>query len=69
MLTKADLVADDDLAECRQRIADASGSVPLAISAPTGAGLEPLLDACLGLLDVRQEDAAAEPDPRWAPIP
>ena len=67
--TKADLIADDDVAECRQRIARESGSETMAISAATGAGLEPLLDACLELLDGWQEDIAAEPDPRWAPIP
>ena len=72
VLTKADLVADDDLAECRQRVARQSGNETMAISAATGAGLEPLLDACLGLLDQGREDAdakASERDPRWAPIP
>ncbi|HSG94654.1 MAG TPA: GTPase ObgE, partial [Afifellaceae bacterium] len=68
VLTKADLVADADLAERQLLIAKASGSETLAISAPTGAGLEALLDACLGLLDEEQEAAAAEPDPRWVPI-
>ena len=72
VLTKADLIADDILAEHRQRIAAQSGSETLAISAPTGAGLEALLDTCLGLLDQRREEEIAkanEPDPRWAPIP
>jgi len=69
VLTKADLVADADLAERQLLIAKASGSETQAISAPTGAGLEALLDACLGLLDDSQDDAAAEPDPRWAPVP
>ncbi len=72
VLTKTDLVADGDLAECRQRIAGDSGGEIVSISAATGAGLEPLLDACLGLLDADREAVAAKsdgPDPRWAPIP
>lgn len=69
VLTKTDLVGDGDIAACRQRIATQSGSRVMAISAATGSGLEQLLDACLGLLDEVQTDAAAKPDPRWAPIP
>ena len=69
VLTKADLVSKRDLAECRQCIARQSGSETMAISAPTGAGLEPLLNACLALLDEDQTASVTEPDPRWAPIP
>lgn len=72
VLTKADLISEADLAELLQRVVKASGGQTLAISVPTGAGLEPLLDVCLGLLDAQRQAAAAmsdEPDPRWAPIP
>jgi GTP-binding protein len=59
-LSRADIAGDDQLRSAKAATTEASGRTPLVISAATGQGIEALLDACLAMLD-RKEDEAPGP--------
>ena len=68
-LSRADLVAAKDLAKLATKLAKAAGHEPFVISAATGDGVEPLLDAILdtlGEVAVAEEELAPESD--WSPL-
>jgi GTP-binding protein len=69
-LTKADLVESDRLAEVTEEVAAAADHSPMAVSAPIGEGVEPLLDALIERLGPERE--AAEVDDgagkTWSPL-
>ena len=68
-LSRADLVDAKDLAKLSKKLAKAAGIEPLVVSAATGDGLEPLLDAILDRLGVEKEaEEAALPEREWSPL-
>jgi GTP-binding protein len=69
-LSRADLVEPKELAKLAKKLAKAAGTKPFVISAATGDGLEPLLDALLDRLgeeaEVEKEEAIPAKD--WSPL-
>ena len=70
-LSRADLVEDKPLAKVKKAVDKASGSDAIAISAPTGMGIEALLDAIVERLgnvpEQQTSDALADERP-WSPL-
>jgi GTP-binding protein len=68
-LSRADLVDPKDLAKLAKKIANAAGNPPMIVSAATGDGLEPLLDAILDRLgEQKAEEEEAIPESPWSPL-
>jgi GTP-binding protein len=69
-LTKADLVESDRLAEVTEEVAAAADHSPMAVSAPIGEGVEPLLDALIERLGPEREAAEVDDGARktWSPL-
>jgi len=69
-LSRSDLVDAKQLAKVRNALEKASGATAIPISAPTGAGIEALLDAIVGKLGSDEaQPAEAEADERpWSPL-
>jgi GTP-binding protein len=70
-LSRTDLVEPKLLAKIARKIAKASGSTPHIISAATGDGVEPLIEALFELIgDAAIAAAEAEPEPAipWSPL-
>jgi GTP-binding protein len=69
-LSRADLVESKMVEKLRKKLAKASGSEPLVVSAATGDGIEPLLDALFALIgEVAVTEAEeAEPVSDWSPV-
>ncbi|MBA3667408.1 MAG: GTPase ObgE [Sphingomonas sp.] len=68
-LSRADLVEAKELARLAKKLAKAAGGDPMVVSAATGDGVDPLLDALLARLGVEhaEEEALAEDKP-WSPL-
>ncbi len=68
-LSRADLVEAKTLAKIRKALAKVSGREPMVVSAATGDGLEPLLDAIVDQLgtEARQVEEAATAK-AWSPL-
>ncbi|MEO7504699.1 MAG: GTPase ObgE [Sphingomicrobium sp.] len=68
-LSRADLVDAKDLAKLAKKLAKAAGHDPFVISAATGDGIDPLLDAILDALgDVAEAEVESEPASDWSPL-
>ncbi|MYZ49157.1 GTPase ObgE [Propylenella binzhouense] len=67
VLSKADIADAEAIAAAKRSLRAEAGRMPLVASAATGQGIEAALDACLGLLDNRDEDEGAEGSGRWEP--
>ena len=67
VLSKADIADAEAIAAAKRDLRAEAGRMPLVASAATGQGIEAVLDACLGLLDNRDEDEGAEGSGRWEP--
>jgi GTP-binding protein len=69
-LSRADLAEADDLQAKQSALSDAAGTDPLPVSAPTGEGLELLLDRIIEALGDEAAPAPAEaPEPGdWSPL-
>ncbi len=68
-LSRADLVDAKDLAKLAKKLAKAAGHDPFVISAATGDGVEPLLDAILDTLgEVAEAAEESEPASDWSPL-
>jgi GTP-binding protein len=68
-LSRSDLVEPKALAKVEQALAKASGTRPSVISAASGDGLDPLLDAILDRLGPeRQEDEGPAENVHWSPV-
>ena len=69
-LSRSDLVDAKQLAKVQKALEKASGAKAIPISAPTGEGIETLLDAIVGTLgsvDAHQAEASADERP-WSPL-
>ena len=68
-LSRADLVEAKQLAKLKKTLAKVSGAEPLIVSAATGDGLEPLLDAIVEQLGTEAREAEAQsPEQAWSPL-
>jgi len=70
-LSRTDLVDPKELAKLAKKLAKASGATPYIVSAATGEGVEPLIEALFDLIgDAAVAAAEAEPDPEipWSPL-
>jgi GTP-binding protein len=68
-LTKSDTIDEELVAALSAELEAASGHMVFAMSPLAGDGLEKVLDALLGHLDSRAEEAAAEAaDKPWSPL-
>ncbi|RST31363.1 GTPase ObgE [Sphingomonas ginkgonis] len=68
-LSRADLVDEDRRAHIAATLEEACGSRQFTVSAATGDGVEPLLDAIAEALGHAQEEAEAEePAGNWSPL-
>jgi GTP-binding protein len=68
-LSRADLVEAKPLAKVKTALDKASGGDAIAISAPTGQGIEALLDRIVERLGDEQEQASdAMADDPWSPL-
>jgi len=69
-LSRADLVEPKELSKLAKKLAKAAGTEPFVVSAATGDGLEPLLDAILDRLgeeeEIEEEETAPAKD--WSPL-
>ncbi|SER23759.1 GTP-binding protein [Faunimonas pinastri] len=69
VLSKADLVDEDELHDAKEALHRVAERMPMVMSAATGQGLEAVLDACLALLDrAKEEEPEPEADKRWSPM-
>jgi GTP-binding protein len=69
-LSRSDLIDAKQLAKAQKALERASGAKAIAISAPTGEGIEALLDAIVGTLgsvDAHQSEASSDERP-WSPL-
>ena len=68
-LSRADLVEPKDMAKLARKLAKVAGVIPFVVSAATGDGLDPLLDAILdevgGLKEAAQEHVH---EGEWSPL-
>ena len=68
-LSRADLVEPKDMAKLAKKLAKVAGVTPFVVSAATGDGLDPLLDAILdevgGLKEAAQEHVH---EGEWSPL-
>jgi GTP-binding protein len=68
-LSRADLVDSKQLAKLSKKLAKVAGHDPFVISAATGDGLEPLLDAILDAVGAEAEERAEQsPEAPWSPL-
>ncbi len=68
-LSRADLVDAKDLAKLQKKLTKVGGHDAMIVSAATGDGIEPLLDALLDKLgEEKAEEEAALPDVPWSPL-
>jgi len=70
-LSRSDLVDEEELEDKSEALADAAGVGPLPVSAPTGKGLEALLDRvveALGSAPAGETEAQAEEMKDWSPL-
>ena len=69
-LIRSDLIDDERLTELTAELKDATGVMPLPVSAPLGEGVEAVLDSVIQRLGAEaeaKEEAAAEDRP-WSPL-
>jgi len=71
-LSRSDLLDAKDIAKIAVKLKKASGSVPMIVSAATGGGVEPLLDAIVERLGAPVDETIpggdAEEELHWSPI-
>ncbi len=68
-LSRSDLVDAKQLAKVKKALDKATGGNAIAISAPTGEGIEPLLDAIVGRLSADEARPAETSEEReWSPL-
>ncbi|MEO5640806.1 MAG: GTPase ObgE [Sphingomicrobium sp.] len=69
-LSRADLVEPKQLAKIAKKLAKASGTTPHIISAATGDGVEPLIEALFDLIGAQAVSQAdeAELETAWSPL-
>ena len=69
-LSRADLMDDKDLEKLRKKLVKASGGTVFVVSAATGDGVEPLIDALFDLIGEVAEVEAEEAEPvgDWSPL-
>jgi len=69
-LSRTDLVEPKELAKIAKKLAKASGATPHIISAATGEGIEPLIEALFDLIRAQAigEAEEAEPEAAWSPL-
>ena len=70
-LSRSDLVDAKQLAKVKKAVEKASGAKAIPISAPTGEGIEALLDAIvggLGSVDAHEADASSDERRPWSPL-
>ena len=68
-LSRADLVEPKDMAKLAKKLAKVSGVTPFIVSAATGDGLEPLLDAILDAVGGVKEAADENiHEGEWSPL-
>jgi len=70
-LSRSDLVEPKELAKIAKKLAKAAGTEPFVVSAATGDGLEPLLNALLDQVGgEKAEEAAADvmSEKPWSPL-
>jgi GTPase len=69
-LSRSDLVERDRLEELKAELREATGTVPVAISAPLGEGVESLLDRLIETLGTEAElvEEADEASRPWSPL-
>ncbi len=69
-LSRCDLVDTKSIARAKAALEDAGAAGPLTVSAPTGAGLEGLLDAIIERLGPEPEAAALDSEKKrdWSPL-
>ncbi len=68
VLSKADTIDDELIAALSAELAAASGAPVHPVSGATGDGVEPLLDALIGLLGALPAEAAEEERDGWSPL-
>jgi GTP-binding protein len=68
-LSRTDLLTPAEIRKVEKKLAKAAGTAPFVISAATGDGLEPLLDAILDRIggEVEIEEEALDDEP-WSPL-
>jgi GTPase len=68
-LSRSDLVGEKELAKRVRKLAKAAGKEPFVLSAATGTGIEPVLDAMIARLGNEQveDEGPAEPI-EWSPL-
>jgi GTP-binding protein len=68
-LSRSDLVDAKQLAKVKKALDKATGAEAIPISAPTGEGIEPLLDAIVRRLGADETpDTAASDERAWSPL-
>ena len=69
-LSRCDLVDPKELAKIRKKLARACGTEPMTVSAATGDGVEPLLEALFALIGQAAVTDAEEAPPEgdWSPL-
>ena len=68
-LSRADLVEAKDMAKLAKKLAKVAGVQPMVVSAATGDGLDPLLDAILDAVGGEKESEAEAFDEKpWSPV-
>jgi GTP-binding protein len=69
-VSRSDLVDSKQLAKVIRALEKAGAPTPLAMSAPTGGGMEPLLDSIVERLgpEARQSQDAPSTDDSWSPL-
>ena len=68
-LSRADLVEPKEMAKLAKKLAKVSGVTPFVVSAATGDGLEPLLDAILDeVVGVKEAEDEHVHEGEWSPL-
>jgi GTP-binding protein len=67
-LSKADTLDEEMLAALADELETEAGVRPLIVSAPTGAGLAPVLDRLVGHLQPQVVPAEATDEAEWSPL-
>jgi GTP-binding protein len=69
-LSKADLLDAKQLKKVMRAVEKAAGTKPVAVSAPLGEGVDPLLDAIIASVGTAkaEERAESEAERRWSPL-
>ncbi len=69
-LSRSDLLEGGDLARLSAKLEKAGGSAPMIVSAATGDGVEPLLDAIVARLGTPADESLAEASQEhpWSPL-